>query len=72
MGLVDTMPLEYDSYAGIAGHPAIKAVCPMYIFLDIYRDVGFIGGLHLSGFIRSWETYVHAGAWAIYACVNVR
>lgn len=51
-------------HIGIAGHPAVKAVCPMYIFLDIYRDVGFIGGLHLSGFIRSWETYV-----LVVACV---
>jgi hypothetical protein len=57
------------NHAGIAGHPAVTAVCPMYIFLDIFRDVGFIGGLHLSGFIKSWETYVVY--LYIYVCVHV-
>ena len=35
---------------------AVKAVVPQFVFLDIYSDVGFIGGMHLRGFIKSWET----------------
>ena len=33
----------------------MKAVVPQYVFLDIYSDVGFIGGMHLRGFIKNWE-----------------
>ncbi|TFJ84189.1 hypothetical protein NSK_004180 [Nannochloropsis salina CCMP1776] len=41
--------------SGVAGHRGVKAVVPMYMFLDVYSDVGFIGGMHLRGFVQNWE-----------------
>lgn len=50
------------SYGGTAaelalstGHPAIKAAAVLFSSYDVYRDIAFPGGLHLTGFTREWS-----------------
>jgi uncharacterized protein len=50
------------SYEGTAaeflatnGHPAVKAIAPMYALYDVYTDIAFPGGIHLEWFTKIWE-----------------
>lgn len=52
------------SYAGtcaemllINQHPAVKAVIPRFSLYDVYADVAFPGGIHLSWFTREWSRF---------------
>jgi len=36
-------------------HPAVKAVAPMYALYDVYTDIAFPGGIHLTWFTHIWE-----------------
>jgi len=52
-----------QSYTGAAaqmaattGHPALKAIVPMFTFFDIYLDVGFPGGAFNAGYVSFWAS----------------
>jgi len=53
------------SYAGAAAemllvnqHPAVKAVAPLFSGYDLYPEIAFPGGIHLSWFTKTW-TYIN-------------
>ncbi len=39
-------------------HPAVKAVAPLFSGYDIYPEIAFPGGIHLTWFTRTW-TYIN-------------
>lgn len=39
-------------------HPAVKAIAPLFSGFDLYPDLAFPGGIHLSWFTRTW-TYIN-------------
>jgi len=52
------------SYAGTTSefllvnrHPAVKAIIPRFSLYDVYTDVAFPGGLHLSWFTETWARF---------------
>jgi putative CocE/NonD family hydrolase len=53
------------SYGGAAAemllvnqHPAVKAIAPLFSGFDLYPDLAFPGGIHLTWFTRTW-TYIN-------------
>jgi putative CocE/NonD family hydrolase len=44
---------------GALGHPAVKALIPMFNHPDPYTDIAFPGGLFNERFIRDWGRYDH-------------
>ena len=53
------------SYAGAAAemllvnqHPAVKAVAPLFSGFDLYPEIAFPGGIHLTWFTKTW-TYIN-------------
>ena len=55
------------SYAGTAAefllvnqHPAVKAVIPRFSLFDVYPDIAYPGGIHLSGFTQKWAMFNRA------------
>lgn len=36
-------------------HPAVLAIAPMFSLFDVYTDVAFPGGIHLSWFTEIWQ-----------------
>jgi putative CocE/NonD family hydrolase len=38
-------------------HPAVRAVAPMFASYDVFADVAFPGGIHLSKFTERWAAY---------------
>ena len=51
--------ISYDAnaawFTSATGHPAIKAVAPLYMFYDIYEDIAFPGGCPHHKFVADWE-----------------
>lgn len=59
-------------------HPLVKkhivACMPMYPFLDMYQDIGFLGGCALKSFVGNWQKFnncldyygVHRLGWIAY------
>jgi putative CocE/NonD family hydrolase len=39
------------------GHPALKALAPRFALFDVYADVAFPGGIHLSWFTENWGRF---------------
>ncbi len=39
-------------------HPAVKAVAPMFSGFDLYSEIAFPGGIHLTWFTETW-TYIN-------------
>jgi len=55
------------SYAGTAAemllvnrHPAVKAIAPRFSLYDVYPDIAFPGGVHLTWFTETWARLNHA------------
>ena len=53
------------SYAGATAemllvnqHPAVKAVAPLFSGYDLYPEIAFPGGIHLTWFTKTW-TYIN-------------
>ncbi len=53
------------SYAGATAemllvnqHPAVKAVAPLFAGFDLYPEIAFPGGIHLTWFTKTW-TYIN-------------
>ncbi len=60
-GLVGSTGISYDGTAAdflaTAGHPAVRAVAPLFSLYDVYADVAFPGGIQLAGFTERWAAY---------------
>jgi hypothetical protein len=58
-GRVGAMGVSYDGTAAellLANrHPAVRAVAPRFSLFDVYLDVAFPGGVHLSWFTENWQ-----------------
>jgi hypothetical protein len=48
------------SYLAAIGHPAVKAIAPLFVPVDIYEDLVAPGGLFCSGFIDMYNVFVKA------------
>jgi putative CocE/NonD family hydrolase len=61
-GNVGAMGISYPGTTaeliGTLGHPALKAVAPMFSIYDFYDDVIRPGGVFLDTFFRQWATLV--------------
>lgn len=44
-----------SEFLSFNGHPAVKAIAPMFALFDVYTDIAFPGGIQLSWFTRQWE-----------------
>jgi putative CocE/NonD family hydrolase len=60
-GSVGTLGISYDGTCAemllVNRHPAVRAIAPMFSLHDVFRDVAFPGGVHLSWFTEAWSTY---------------
>jgi putative CocE/NonD family hydrolase len=41
-------------------HPAVKAVAPLFALFDVYTDIAYPGGIHLSWFTEEWGRFNRA------------
>ena len=41
-------------------HPAVKAVAPLFSLFDVYTDVAYPGGIHMSWFTDTWGRFNRA------------
>ena len=57
-GKVGATGVSYDGTAAefllVNRHPAVLAVAPRFSLFDVYADVAFPGGMHLSWFTEAW------------------
>lgn len=57
-GKVGATGISYDGTAAefllVNKHPAVKAVAPLFSLFDVYTDIAFPGGVHLSWFTENW------------------
>src|SRR5688572_23031024 len=60
-GLVGALGISYDGTCADMllgeGHPAVRAIAPMFALYDVYADVAFPGGIALSWFTERWAAY---------------
>jgi putative CocE/NonD family hydrolase len=60
-GRVGATGVSYDGTAAdfllLAGHPAVRAIAPRFSLFDVYADVAFPGGIHLSWFTEQWSRF---------------
>jgi putative CocE/NonD family hydrolase len=60
-GIVGSLGISYDGTCAdmlvTTQHSAIRAVAPMFSLYDVFTDVAFPGGIHLSGFTERWAAY---------------
>ncbi len=58
-GQVGAMGLSYSGGTAemllINQHPAVKAVAPMFSGYDLYSEIAFPGGIHLTWFTKTWS-----------------
>lgn len=63
-GLVGALGISYDGTAAdmlaTTGHPAVRAVAPLFASYDVYADVAFPGGIQLAWFTRTWSDFNRA------------
>lgn len=61
-GTVGALGISYGGAAAemllVNQHPAIKAVAPLFSGFDLYPEIAFPGGIHLTWFTNTW-TYVN-------------
>jgi len=57
-GKVCAAGVSYDGgtaeFLAINGHPAVKAVAPLFSMFDPYLETAFPGGVHMSWFTKTW------------------
>ncbi len=57
-GKVGAMGISYSGGTAemllVNQHPAVKAVAPMFSGFDLYSEIAFPGGIHLSWFTKTW------------------
>lgn len=63
-GAVAAYGVSYDANAAmmlsLLGHPAVKAVAPLFPDFDPYAGIAFPGGMFNEGFVRAWDAVNHA------------
>jgi len=62
-GTVGAMGISYSGASAelllINQHPAVRAVAPMFSGFDLYSEIAFPGGIHLSWFTDTWQQITH-------------
>ena len=60
-GAVGSLGVSYDGTTAemllVNNHPAVRAVAPMFSLFDVFEDVAFPGGIHLSWFTEVWSRF---------------
>jgi len=60
-GVVGATGVSYDGTTAemllVNGHRAVKAIVPRFSLFDVYTDVAFPGGIHLTWFTALWATF---------------
>ncbi len=60
-GAVGSLGISYDGTTAemllLNNHPAVRAVAPMFSLYDVFADVAFPGGIHLSWFTGVWSRF---------------
>jgi putative CocE/NonD family hydrolase len=63
-GKVGATGVSYDGTAAefllVNHHPAVKAVAPRFSLFDVWADVAFPGGIHLTWFTENWGRFNRA------------
>lgn len=63
-GRVGALGISYDGTCAdmllVAGHPAVRAVAPLFSLYDAFTDVAFPGGIQLAWFTAAWASYNRA------------
>ncbi len=58
-GKVGAMGISYSGATAemllVNQHPAVKAIAPMFAGFDLYSEIAFPGGIHLSWFTETWS-----------------
>ena len=58
-GRVGAMGISYSGSTAemllVNQHPAVKAVAPMFAGFDLYTEIAFPGGIHLTWFTETWS-----------------
>lgn len=58
-GLIGSLGISYSGASAelllVNQHPAVKAVAPMFSGFDLYPEIAFPGGAHLSWFTNTWS-----------------
>ena len=58
-GLIGAMGISYSGASAelllVNQHPAVKAVAPMFSGFDLYPEIAFPGGIHLTWFTSTWS-----------------
>ena len=61
-GKVGALGISYGGAAAemllVNQHPAVKAVAPLFSGFDLYPEIAFPGGIHLTWFTETW-TYIN-------------
>ncbi len=62
-GAVGSMGISYSGGTAelllVNRHPAVKAIAPMFSGYDLYSEIAFPGGIHLSSFTKTWTWINH-------------
>jgi uncharacterized protein len=62
-GKVGAMGISYGGGTAemllVNQHPAVKAVAPMFSGYDLYSEIAFPGGIHLTWFTETWSQINH-------------
>ncbi len=62
-GTVGAMGISYSGGTAemllVNQHPAVKAIAPMFSGYDLYSEIAFPGGIHLSSFTKTWTAINH-------------
>lgn len=62
-GKVGAMGISYSGGTAemllVNQHPAVKAIAPMYSGFDLYSEIAFPGGIHLTWFTETWSQINH-------------
>lgn len=62
-GTVGAMGISYSGASAemllVNQHPAVKAIAPMFSGFDLYSELAFPGGIHLTWFTNTWYQITH-------------
>jgi len=62
-GTMGAMGISYSGASAemllVNQHPAVKAVAPMFSGFDLYSEIAFPGGIHLTWFTDTWHQITH-------------
>lgn len=77
-GLVGSLGVSYDGTCAehllALRHPAVRAIAPLFSLYDVFADIGFPGGVHLSWFTDNWSALnalLDRNAFSEALCLNL-